>query len=186
MGAQDADPDAPAAHAAGPRAPSPGGQRDFNAFYTAHFRVLTLQLHAYVGDLTEAQDLVQEAFCRAYTRWDQVAGYDEPVAWIRRVAWNLATTRWRRQRRAAAYLLRQREQHEPGPNPDRVAVVQALRALPERQRRAVVLHHVADLSVAEIAAQEGVAEGTVKSWLHRGRTALAAGLSDVYKESRDG
>lgn len=166
--------------------PSRGTQRDFNAFYNAHFRVLALQLHAYAGDLTEAQDLVQEAFCRAYTRWDQVAGYDDPVAWVRRVAWNLATSRWRRQRRAAAYLLRQREQHDPGPNPDRVAVVQALRTLPERQRRAVVLHHVADLSVAEIAAQEGVAEGTVKSWLHRGRIALAAVLSDVYKESRDG
>src|SRR5262245_44097437 len=78
--------------------PSRGAPRDFDGFYSAHFRVIALQLHAYVGDLTEAQDLVQEAFCRAYTRWDQVAEYDDPVAWVRRVAWNLATSRWRRQR----------------------------------------------------------------------------------------
>jgi len=47
-----------------------------------------------------------------------------------------------------------------------------------------VLFHVADLSIAEIADQEGVAPGTVKSWLHRGRAALAAQLSDPRTEDR--
>ena len=51
-----------------------------------------------------------------------------------------------------------------------------LAALPAQQRRAVVLHYLADLSVAEVADREGVPEGTVKSWLHRARTALAARL----------
>jgi hypothetical protein len=67
----------------------------------------------------------------------------------------------------------------PGPLPDRIALVGALAALPARQRRAVVLHHIGGLSTAEIAEQEGVAEGTVRSWLSRGRAALAAGLADT-------
>jgi RNA polymerase sigma-70 factor (ECF subfamily) len=63
-----------------------------------------------------------------------------------------------------------------------VVLTQALATLPERHRRAVVLFHLADLSIAEIAEQEGVAEGTVKAWLHRGRAALAVQLSELRME----
>jgi RNA polymerase sigma-70 factor (ECF subfamily) len=152
---------------------------DFDGFYHAHFRPLTLQLAAYCGDLPQAQDLVQEAFCRAFARWSRVCRYDDPVAWVRRVAWNLATSRWRRLRTAQSWLHRQREEHAPGPDPDRVALTAALAQLPTNQRRAVVLHYLADLSVMQIAEQEGVPEGTVKSWLHRGRAALAAQFADT-------
>ncbi|MEU1397600.1 SigE family RNA polymerase sigma factor [Micromonospora zamorensis] len=150
---------------------------DFDGLYHAHFRSLTLQLAAYCGDLSQAQDLVQEAFCRAFARWSRVSRYDDPVAWVRRVAWNLATSRWRRLRTAQSWLYRQREEHMPGPGPDRVALTAALAQLPATQRRAVVLHYLADLSVVQIATQEGVPEGTVKSWLHRGRAALAVRLA---------
>ncbi|MEU8073130.1 MULTISPECIES: SigE family RNA polymerase sigma factor [unclassified Micromonospora] len=150
---------------------------DFDGLYHAHFRSLTLQLTAYCGDLSQAQDMVQEAFCRAFARWSRVSRYDDPVAWVRRVAWNLATSRWRRLRTAQAWLHRQREEYVPGPGPDRVALTAALAELPPHQRRAVVLHYLADLSVAQIAAQEDVPEGTVKSWLYRGRAALAAKLT---------
>lgn len=152
---------------------------EFDDFYHAHFTSLTAQLSAYTGDLDQAQDLVQEAFCRAYRRWRQLTGYDDPVAWVRKVAWNLATSRWRRLRRAQTYLRRQRVEHVAGPSPDRVALVAALGKLPPHHRRAVVLYYLADLTVAEIADQEGAAEGTVKSWLHRGRAALAALLTDT-------
>jgi RNA polymerase sigma-70 factor (ECF subfamily) len=77
-----------------------------------------------------------------------------------------------------------REAVVEGPGPERVALARALATLPERHRRALVLFYVADLSVGEIAAQEKVAEGTVKSWLHRGRAALAAQLSDTDSEAR--
>jgi RNA polymerase sigma-70 factor (ECF subfamily) len=145
----------------------------FDAVYHAHFRRLTTQLWAYTGDLAMAQDLVQEAFCRAYARWDRVSTYDDPVAWIRRVAWNLAASRWRRARVARDYLDRQREEHVAGPSPERVLLATALAALPDRHRRVVILHHVDDLSVADIALRERVSEGTVKSWLYRARTRLA-------------
>nr|WP_245730776.1 SigE family RNA polymerase sigma factor [Micromonospora pallida] len=161
----------------GGTAPAASTGADFDEIYHAHFRSLTIQLTAYCGELTQAQELVQEAFCRAYARWSRVSRYDDPVAWIRRVAWNLAASRWRRLRTAQHFLRRQREEHVPGPSPDRVALTAALAQLPAPQRRAVVLHYLADLSVSQIAQQEEVPEGTVKSWLHRGRAALAAQLA---------
>ncbi|WP_111648697.1 RNA polymerase sigma factor [Actinoplanes lutulentus] len=150
----------------------------FDEVYAAHYADLTVQLYAYFGDRQEAQDVVQEAFYRALVRWNSVAGYDDPVAWIRRVAWNLAVSRWRKARTSLSFLRKQRriEPQAEGPDPDRVALVAALAALPAAHRRALVLHYLGDLPVAEIARREGVAAGTVKSWLHRGRAALATQL----------
>jgi RNA polymerase sigma-70 factor, ECF subfamily len=156
---------------------------DFAEFYAAHFHGLTVQLFAYTDDLALAQDLVQEAFSRAVARWEKLRAYDDPTAWVRRVAFNLAKTRWRRNRTASAFVRRQREEHVEGPGPDRVALTRALARLPEAQRRAVILHYLAGLSISEIAQHCDAAEGTVKSWLHRGRTALAAELIDP-KEAR--
>ncbi|WP_117212063.1 RNA polymerase sigma factor [Allorhizocola rhizosphaerae] len=158
---------------------------DFDEFYAAHYADLVVQIYAYFGDRQEAQDVVQEAFCRALANWRRVAGYDDPAKWVRRVAWNLATSRWRRARTALRYLLRQRAE-EPvvdGPGPERVALMQALLALPDAHRRAMVLHYLADLPVAEIAQRERVPEGTVKSWLHRGRLALAAHFTEVENDA---
>jgi RNA polymerase sigma-70 factor (ECF subfamily) len=151
---------------------------DFDAFYAGHFRRLTTQLYAYCGDMAEAQDAVQEAFCRALDRWNRLVTYDDPVAWVRRVAWNLATSRWRRRASASRHAALQRPVNAPEPSPDRVALMRALAVLPAPQRRAIVLYYLADLSVSEIARQDGTAEGTVRSWLHRGRAALADQLTD--------
>jgi RNA polymerase sigma-70 factor (ECF subfamily) len=164
----------------------------FDELYAASYADLTVQLYAYFGDRQEAQDIAQEAFCRALARWNTVSTYDDPVAWVRRVAWNLAVSRWRRARTAVNFLRRQRlaEPHVDGPDPERVALVDALATLPDTLRRAMVLRYLADMTVADIAEREGVAEGTVKSWLHRGRAALANLLapvdnsSDTEKEAR--
>lgn len=165
--------------AAPPSRPGRAGASDgFAEFYAASFQALATQVYVYTGDLGLAQDLVQEAFCRALPRWAVLSTYDDPVAWVRRVAFNLANNRWRRAKVAARYLRGQRERQVEGPSPDRVAAVAALAALPAVQRRAMVLHYLADLPVAEIAIQEGVAIGTVKSWLHRGRSALAGLLAE--------
>ena len=157
-------------------------QRDpttFAAFYAAHGAQLTRVLHAQTGDLAEAQDCVQEGFARAWQRWDVVEAYDAPDAWVRQVAWRLAVSRFRRARHAAGLLASQRPQVSlPEISPDHVALVAALRRLPEAQRRALVLHHVAGLSVEEVARETGCPSGTVKARLSRGRTALAALLHD--------
>lgn len=164
-----------------------GSEAEFAAFYAAHFPPLCKQLYAYVGDRDEAQELVQEAFSRGWARWDRIRGFDDPVAWVRSVAWRLAISRWRRARRAFAFLAAQHEEPvAPPPDPSHVALVAALAQLPPRQRRAIVLHYVADLPITEIATSERVADGTVKSWLHRGRAALAArlGESSLEREAR--
>ncbi|GID98064.1 SigE family RNA polymerase sigma factor [Amorphoplanes digitatis] len=156
---------------------------DFDGFYAAHIQSLTIQLYAYTGDLHSAQDVVQEAFCRALTRWERLSALDDPLAWVRRVAWNLATSQWRRARTAALFLRKHRVENVPEPGPDRVALAGALATLPARHRRVVILHYLADQSVRDIAHQLGVPEGTVKAWLHRGRAALAARLTETEDQA---
>jgi RNA polymerase sigma-70 factor, ECF subfamily len=150
----------------------------FDEFYEATGLRLVRYTYALTGNLSDAQDLAQEAFARAWQRWDSVRDYDSPEAWVRRVATNLATSRFRRDRtaRAAAHLLLARD--VPEISPDTVALVAALRTLPERQRVVVVLHYLADLPVGQIAQELRCPVGSVKAWLSRGRDALAVALSD--------
>ncbi len=103
---------------------------DFADFYAANVNSLTVQLFAYTNDLPHSQDIVQEAFCRAVARWSTLRTYDDPAAWVRRVAYNLANNRWRRNRVAVSFLRRQREEYLEGPSPDRVALARALASIP--------------------------------------------------------
>ena len=97
------------------------------------------------------------------------------------MATNLAVSRWRRSRTARTWLAQQRAVETAAPADEgTAALVAALRRLPEAQRRAIVLHHLGDLSVAEVARVEGCPEGTVKARLSRGRAALADLLADSH------
>jgi RNA polymerase sigma-70 factor (ECF subfamily) len=151
---------------------------DFAECYAARFHPIAGQLAVYLGSIEEAQEVTQEAFTRAWMRWGRVARYDDPAAWVRRVAWNLATSRIRRMRTALRYRQAQRPQTVAGPGPERVALETALAALPDNQRRAVVLHYLAGLPVAEIAQLCRAREGAVRTWLYRARLTLARHLTD--------
>ncbi|ARQ71505.1 SigE family RNA polymerase sigma factor [Streptomyces marincola] len=152
----------------------------FDAFYTASVGRLIGQLYAMTGDLAEAQDVVQEAFVRAWERRAELDLNGAPEAWVRTVAWRLAVSRWRRMRTALALARRQGPPPAvPPPDPRHVLLVQALRRIPEAQRRAVVLHHLCDLTVEQVAVETGCPVGTVKSHLSRGRAALARQLADT-------
>lgn len=151
----------------------------FAALYRSCYGRLTAQLYAITGDLGEAQEATQEAFVRAWTRWPELRGYDNPEGWLYVVAQRVAVSRWRRTRRTVLGWLREDDvTHYAGPDPTVVVLIEALRRLPVAQRRALVLHHMGDRSVAEIAETEGVPTGTVKARLSRGRAALAALLAD--------
>jgi RNA polymerase sigma-70 factor (ECF subfamily) len=152
---------------------------DFDELYQAHYGNVVAMAYALTGNLAEAQDLAQEGFCRAWQRWRTVAGYEDPLAWVRRVVANLASSRWRRLTVAHRHQRRERPETVPALSPDRVALVAALRTLPASQRHALVLYYLVDLPVAEVARELGVADGTVKSWLYRARAALAAQLTDA-------
>ena len=145
----------------------------FDRFYDQSFQKLVGQIYAMCGSITEAQDCVQEAFIRA---WDHKAKLEPETsaAWVRTVAYRLAVSRWRKAMRAFRSPDRAVEfPKDLEPNPNRVAIAAALSQLPENQRRAIVLHHLVDLSVNEVADEMGAPSGTVKSWLARGREALA-------------
>ncbi len=164
-------------HAGGAAPPA-----ELDAIYEAHSTRLVSQLYAYTRDLALAEDLVQEAFVRVVPRWSKISKYDDPVGWIRRVAWNLATSDWRRSRRARAVASRMREERVAEPSPDRVVLVQALGTLPPAVRRVVVMFYLADMSLADIAEFERISDNAVKQRLHRGRVALAAVLREPRSE----
>jgi RNA polymerase sigma factor (sigma-70 family) len=148
--------------------------------YDGCYRRLVGQLYALTWDLGEAQDAVQEAFVRALAAPRRFARLDNPEAWLRVVAVNVARRRMRRHAHLDRLLRRDPPpvQAVPGLSPDHVAVVAALRKLPPAQAEAIALHHLADLRVSEIAELTGVAEGTVKARLSRGRARLAELLAD--------
>jgi RNA polymerase sigma-70 factor (ECF subfamily) len=153
---------------------------EFDAFYTGSVRRVTSHLYAMTGSRAEAEDLVQEAYTRARQNWAKVSGYADPEGWVPTVAFRIRVSAWRKAvSRATAHRRHGVPEHDAGANPDYVAIVTALRRINPQQRQAVVLHHLVGLSVEEIARETGVAVGTVKARLSRGRQALAPLLSDA-------
>jgi RNA polymerase sigma-70 factor, ECF subfamily len=155
--------------------------------YDASYRRLVGQLVGLTGSQAEAEDVVQEAFVRAVNHARTVRRADHPEAWVRTVAVNVARSRWRRMQRFVGLqprLVDEPASREAG-STDRMAVVEALRRLPAAQREAIVLHHLADLPVHEVASTLGVPLGTIKARLSRGRTALAVLMAEAVTEPRE-
>jgi RNA polymerase sigma-70 factor (ECF subfamily) len=157
----------------------------FDDFYHGCARRLTSHVHAMAGSLAEAEDVVQEAFTKAWQHWDKISRYGDPEAWVRTVAFHIQVSRWRKARnRLRAHRRHGLPGNEPALSPDYVAIVTALRKITVGQRQAIVLHYLVGLSVEEVAGETGVAVGTVKARLSRGRQALAVHLSDLAPEIR--
>jgi RNA polymerase sigma-70 factor, ECF subfamily len=147
----------------------------FDAFFRAAKTPLVSMAYLLCGDLQAAQDLTQEALLRTWSRWPRVRKYDDPLAWTRRVLYNLIIS-W-----ARGAKVRRRPVESPRsvapPDESHLMLAAALRALPQDQMRALVLHDGAGLSVKEVASEMNVPEGTVKSWLSRGRATAAHSLT---------
>lgn len=161
------------------------GEEEFERFFRGQARSLMRQAYLLTGDAGEAQDLVQETMIRAWREWPRLQGYDDPGAWARHVLHRLAIGRWRR--------LTVRRRHDradlrvvPAVDGEHLDVLSALAGLTMDQRRAVVLHDIAGLSVAEVALDMGVPEGTVRSWLSRARARIAQALEIVELPSDGG
>jgi RNA polymerase sigma-70 factor, ECF subfamily len=151
----------------------------FEAFYAASYRRVVGQVFAMLGDLHEADDVAQDAFAKASFHWGRIAAYDQPEAWVRRVAFNQAHNSTRRARRWLAALARHGPpEHVPAVSPDRIDLHRALGRLAPRHREVLVLRYVAELSVEEVARQLRLPAGTVKSRLSRARKALAEQVGD--------
>jgi RNA polymerase sigma-70 factor (ECF subfamily) len=160
-----------------------GAGADFEAFYAANYRRVVVHLLGVTGNLHDAEDVAQEAFARAASRWRHVSDFQMPEAWVRRVAFNLSISASRRSRRFLATMARIGPPPEvPGLSADDLDLVAALRRLPLRYRQVLVLHYLADLPLHEVASELGIAVGTVRSRLFRGRQALARTL-DGHEEA---
>ena len=160
------------------------GADGLDELYDASYRPLVVQLYAICGDLADAEDAVQEAFVSALRKRREFAQVANKEAWLRTVAMNWLRSNWRH-----ASVVRRYQARVPGPQaavevgPEHVAVVAALGEVGPDQRQIVVLHYLADLGTADIAAELGIPEGTVKSRLFRARARLA-GLLDEREEPR--
>lgn len=147
-----------------------GAPPDLERFCAVEFPRLVRMLDLLTGDVHIAEELAQEALVRASSHWAKVSAMDAPGAWTRRVARNLATSRWRRTqaaRRAAARVGPDPTVHHDADVTEADAVRDALQRLAERDREVLVLRHHLQLTVAETADELGISHEAVKSRSHR-------------------
>lgn len=154
------------------------------ALYSAHFRSLVRLAVLLVRDTATAEEVVQDAFVAIHGAWRRLRDPDKALAYLRQSVVNRSRS-----------VLRHRavvEKYAPKGLPDapsaehgaigefeRSAVIEALRALPSRQREALVLRYYGDLSEAEIAHAMGISKGAVKSHTARGMAALRSVLEKM-------
>ena len=123
-------------------------------------------LYAYTGGRRDiAEEAMAEAFARAISRTGTIR---DPVAWIYRTAFRLANEELQAERRRGPSPT----DAETAPPPELSGLIEALRRLSPNQRAAIVLRHVLDLDIAEVAHRMGTAQPTVRVHLHRGRKRL--------------
>lgn len=149
------------------------GNEPFESFFRRHEREIFGYLWRITNDEQAAYDLSQECFVRAWRNYDKVCGYEQPRAWLFRIATNLALNH-RRHRAVAANSLANLPPGGSTGNPEtdvveRDAVCSALLALPLRQRTALVLRVVYGLDFEQIADALGVSTAAAKMTLSRSR-----------------
>ena len=147
------------------------------AIYGAHYRSLVRLAVLLVRDVATAEEVVQDSFVAMHSAWRRLRDNDKALSYLRQSVVNRSRS-----------VLRHRvvvDRNAPKPAPDmpsaeqgalalleRSAVVTALRALPPRQREALVLRYYGDLSEAQIATAMGISRGAVKSHTARAIAAL--------------
>jgi RNA polymerase sigma-70 factor (sigma-E family) len=146
---------------------------EFQEFYQASRDACLRAVLASVDDRELAEDLVAEAFTRAWMSWHQVSRHPSPAAWVVRTALNTRVSWWRRRRREIAldggHEVADTTAGDPPVDP---ALLTALRRLPRRQREVIALRVFLDLDTRSTANVLGMAPGTVTAHLSRAVTTL--------------
>jgi RNA polymerase sigma-70 factor (ECF subfamily) len=149
-------------------------ENTFAIWYQAEYGGLLRTLVLAIGDTEVATEAAAEAFVRALQDWDRVSMMGSPTGWTYTVALNIAHRAFRRARLEA--LLLRRRTSPPPVREDALEVWDAVQRLPLRQRTAVALHYLSDLSQRDVAAVMGIAEGTVAATLSEARKRLKVTL----------
>ncbi len=147
-------------------------QREFAEFYAAAWgdclRIVTFS----VADRPLAEDLVAEAFTKAWASWRKVRGLAEPRAWVIRTAMNARVSWWRRHRQQVTLGSQNTVAAATQDLTLDSSLVTALRRLPVRQREVIALRLLLDLDTSTTAEMLGISASTVTTHLHRGILAV--------------
>jgi RNA polymerase sigma factor (sigma-70 family) len=159
---------------------------DFTEFYREAKDECLFAVLVSVGDRETAQDLVAEAFARAWASWPAVSKHPAPAAWVVRTALNAGVSRWRRRRRELPIpdlaLVADRPAADGTAGSVDPRIMAALLRLPARQRQVVALRLFLDLDTERTAQVLGVAPGTVQAHLGRAMAALRDDLVPTLQE----
>lgn len=147
---------------------------DFDSFYSTSYDRVRRAMTLAFRDPALAEEITQEAFFQTLKRWSRVSLLDHPEGWTMVVALNKGRDLHRRRRRhdvKQALLVQQPDSKSAVSHvEERMMVSTLLEGVSERQRQALLLRYITQLTIPEIAIVMGCAEGTVKATLH---TALA-------------
>lgn len=144
-------------------------EQQMRVFYDREYPRVFGAVAMYVGDVSLAEDIAQEALTKAFGRWSKIRDVDRPGAYVHRIAINLANAHFRRRQIASRAQDRfgpADDVHRDSDAADAVTVRRAVAGLPRRQRQVVVLRYQGDLPLADVADVLGISVGTVKSHLH--------------------
>ena len=152
------------------------------SLYTAHYQPLVRLAAMLTRDLHAAEEIAQDAFVALHAAWPRLRDPERALAYLRQSVINGSRTALRRRQVADRYAVTAAA--PPAEQPvqsllDRYALQDALRALPARQREAIVLRYYADLSEGDTAAAMGISRGALKSHTFRAMTSLRKALEPV-------
>jgi RNA polymerase sigma-70 factor, ECF subfamily len=152
-------------------------EKEFEMFIRSYQNMVFSVSARIVGNLTDAEDITQEVFLKAYDRFTELRTSGTVGGWLKTVATNLSINHLNRYRSRWRFFSEQAESVEVAaeaePESDRREALElAIRKLPDSQRVPLVLFHFEEMSYEEIAAKLQVSLAKVKSDIHRGRETL--------------
>jgi RNA polymerase sigma-70 factor (sigma-E family) len=159
--------------------------------YAAHWRQLVRLAVMLLHDQGAAEEVVQDSFVAMHSKWGRLHDPDKALAYLRQSVVNRARSRLRHLAVVRRHAERQAPpavvagaDHTAYDLDRRSTVLDALRALPRRQREVLALRYYLDLSEAEIAEVLQISRGAVKSHASRGAAALRVALGPSLEETR--
>ncbi len=156
-------------------------QDEYAAFYRAEYPAVVRTSYLIVHDRQRAEEIAQEAFIQLLSHWSKVSRYQQPGAWVRRVAIRIAARSARRE------SLRPTLEQATEPSPafaaaQDVDLLNAIKQLPTRQRAAVALFYFEDRSLPEVADILGCSHAAAKVHVFNARRRLADLLSEEVSD----
>lgn len=156
-----------------------GGIVAFEDWYRANYGAVLAALVLFcAGDHDRAEDATNDAFVAAFEQWPKVTQMESPVGWVVRVGINSVKRRSRRRKRRVELLNAERIVRVTEDQGSDIDLLAAMAELSERQRKALVLRYVEDLTQADVAKRMDVAVGTASATLAQARDRLRSNLDE--------